>query len=512
MAVTASGGHCFFTKVAGSVGRQLKFPFMPRPLFILLLPLLLLTAAPGQERLPIHMLELEAHRDVVVDYARIDSLARAMPLPLPRAVAPSKEVVGYLPWWQYGIYPDLNYDLLTQINYFSAELDSTGNIVTDHNWPTLELVEFAHARNVKVKLTATIKGSGPLTELLSNPSHRLQAIASLVARVRDAGADGVDIDFELLPKDQRANMVTFMAQLSDALEMYRQDALLTMAVPAVDWSGAWDYDALAGIVDGLFIMAYDYHWKGSATAGPVSPLSGTTLASSWNVTKTVNDYLTKTGSATDKLILGQPYYGYDWPVTGAAKYAATTGNGKAILYPSALTLAFTSGYNWDATSANPWFNYYDGGNRQVWFDDSLSLAGKYALAHEKDLAGVGMWALGHDGDRLELWGALADYLDTTLLPADTALVVLHPNYPNPFPVETTISFTLLKGGHVRLAVYDLRGVLMRPLLSKILPAGLREIPFIAVDRRGQRLASGIYFAVLVLNDKTVVAGKMLLLK
>lgn len=462
----------------------------------------------AQERLPIHMLELEAHRDVVVDYARIDSLAATLPPPLPRAAALPREVIGYLPYWQYDKYASLNYNLLTQINYFSAELDGAGNIMTDNNWPTLELVEFAHARDVQVKLTATLFGGSALTTLLSNPSHRLQAISSLVARVRDAGADGVDIDFELLPKDQRANMVTFMAELSDALGMYLPDALLTMAVPAVDWSGAWDYDALAGIVDGLFIMAYDYHWKGSATAGPVSPLKGF----SYNVTLTVDDYLSKTGHQAEKLILGQPYYGYDWPVTGTAKYAATTGNGKAILYPSALTMAFTHGYNRDPASTSPWFNYYDGGNRQVWFDDSLSLAGKYALAHEKDLAGVGMWALGHDSDRLELWGALADYLDTTLLPADTALVVLHPNYPNPFPVETTISFTLQKGGHVRLAVYDLRGVLMRSLVSKIFPAGLREIPFVSVDQRGQRLASGIYFAVLVLNDETVVAKKMLLLK
>jgi len=49
---------------------------------------------------------------------------------------------------------------------------------------------------------------------------------------------------------------------------------VTLATPAVDWSSAWDFNALATESDGLFIMGYDYYWKGSSTTGPVSPLKG----------------------------------------------------------------------------------------------------------------------------------------------------------------------------------------------------------------------------------------------
>jgi len=373
------------------------------------------------------MLELEAHRGVVVDYVRADSIAAAMPPPLPRAIAPTptKEIVGYLPYWKYYSdsynYTMLDYNLLTQINYFCVELDSSGNITDDYGWPRPDLVNFAHYRGVKVKLCATIPdkyATGKMATLLNSPTNRQRAINNLLAEVLAAGADGVDIDFEPMPAGQKANMVTFMRDLTDVFHANIPGSIVTMAMPAVDWGNRWDYNALADIVDGLFIMAYDYHWKGGPTTGPVSPLAGF----SRNVTWTVNDYLTKTGSNTTRLILGLPYYGYDWPVVSSAKYATASGNARSRVYSVAYDMAQIHGRQWDPNSSTPWFNYQDNGYRQVWYDDSLSLSFKYELALEKDLAGVGMWALGYDGDRTELWGALDDYLRRVRPPAPTDLV------------------------------------------------------------------------------------------
>ncbi len=547
------------------------------------------------------MLELEAHRGVVVDYAHADSIASAMPPPLPRAIAPTpiKAIVGYLPHWLYSSYPNLNYNLLTQINYFCVELDSSGNIINDNGWPRPDLVNYAHARGVKVKLCATLFGSTALTALLGNTANRQRAIDTLLAAVQAAGADGVDIDFELMPAGQKANMVTFMRDLTDAFHTYIPGSIVTMAMPAVDWSGSWEYDALADIVDGLFIMAYDYHWKGSPTAGPVSPLIGF----SRNVTWTVNDYLSKTGSNTDKIILGLPYYGYDWPVTSSDKYATASGNASSRIYSLAYDMAATHGLQWDQDSSTPWFNYQDNGYRQVWYDDSLSLSMKYELALEKDLAGVGMWALGYDGDRTELWGALDDYLRRVRPPAPTDLVadvvngtvqlrwshsdeealtcyriyrytlplpeaaqlidtvhkdspayvdtgavygvtfyywvsavdtlgneselspsasirprdqnqlyILYQNYPNPFREITLILFDLSAAGEVRLSVHDLRGALVRTLVSGYRREDSYTYPFLPVDAAGRRLASGVYIVTLQVGDGERVTRKMVLLR
>jgi hypothetical protein len=62
------------------------------------------------------------------------------------------------------------------------------------------------------------------------------------------------------------------------------------------------------------------------------------------------------------------------------------------------------------------------------------------------------------------------------------------NYPNPFNPSTTIRFDTPSSGRVKLAVYNLRGELMRTLMDGEIAAGYHTINF---EMTG--MASGIYF-------------------
>ena len=65
---------------------------------------------------------------------------------------------------------------------------------------------------------------------------------------------------------------------------------------------------------------------------------------------------------------------------------------------------------------------------------------------------------------------------------------LSQNYPNPFNPTTTIEFTLPEDGHVRLAVYDVRGRLVSTLIDEDRRAGVyHQAVFVA-----NNLASGTY--------------------
>jgi len=366
---------------------------------------LLLSILFSQNWHPYHNIELNNHRNLFVDYERIDSLARMQNMPENSFRENlSHEVIGYLPYWEYEHYTDLNYDLLTQINYFSAELDPYGNIINSHNWNNLYLIEYAHARNVKVKLCATLFGQSDLSTLLSSPLNRSNAISNLLNLVSSRNADGIDIDFELLPYSQRENLVLFMNELSTAFHNEMDDPIITMATPAVDWSNAWDYNALAQLTDGLFVMGYNYFYSGSSMAGPVSPLGGYT----YDIEYTINDYINKTNGQLDKIILGLPYYGYDWPVENSNINSNTTGNGSARIYSDASMMSQNYGNLWDASSSSVWFTYQQSNWQQCWYDDSLSLSNKYQFAIDRNLSGVGIWALGYDNGNNELWGALSD--------------------------------------------------------------------------------------------------------
>jgi N-acetylmuramoyl-L-alanine amidase len=228
------------------------------------------------------------------------------------------------------------------------------------------------------------------------------------------GADGIAIDFEQLPSSQKANMVTFLRDLKAQLHAQVPQGDVWVATPAVDWSGAWDYDQIMDGIDGMFVMAYDYHYRGSGQAGPVAPLTSGSIWGTYNITWTIADYKAYgMPRAYRKVTLGFPYYGYDWPTTSTAIPASTTGQGSAVLYDTAVPEAQQYGRGWDPNAQNPYYMY--GGPRQVWYDDEESLGLKYDAVVSERMGGTGMWALGYDGTRPELWDKLREKLVRTSL-------------------------------------------------------------------------------------------------
>ena len=359
-----------------------------------------------------HSQELDRFQNIQVNYKDVDSRAKDIDLNRINRSSLTHEVIGYLPYWEYSEYPDLDYSLLTQINFFSAELSIYGDIINDHNWENLYFIDFAQSHGVKVKLCATLFGSYELSTLLENYFYRQNAINNLLDLVLSVGADGIDIDFELLPTSQRDNLVLFMEELSFAFHSQMDDPIITMATPAIDWSNAWDYESLAEITDGLFIMGYNYFYSGSANAGPVAPLGGYF----YDIEYTVNDYLNKTNNQTDKLILGLPYYGYDWDVVDSSINSETMSYGIAKTYAEARMLDEYYGSYWDQSSNSAWLTYYDDTWtwNQCWFDDHLSLSNKYAFAKELELQGIGIWALGYDDDYDDLWNLLKLHFESNV--------------------------------------------------------------------------------------------------
>jgi len=87
-----------------------------------------------------------------------------------------------------------------------------------------------------------------------------------------------------------------------------------------------------------------------------------------------------------------------------------------------------------------------------------------------------------------------------------ALVLLERNYPNPFNPATIIPLTLSDTRHVRLAVYDLRGRLVRVIADEMMGAGRHEIPF-----DGTGLPSGAYHYRLE-GAGSPKSGSMMLVK
>ncbi|RKZ15897.1 hypothetical protein DRQ53_07750, partial [bacterium] len=71
------------------------------------------------------------------------------------------------------------------------------------------------------------------------------------------------------------------------------------------------------------------------------------------------------------------------------------------------------------------------------------------------------------------------------------------NAPNPFNPRTVISFDLPRDEDVRVSIYDVKGRLVKTLVSEPMTYGTHEAVWDGVDNRGNRVATGVYYYQIV---------------
>ncbi|MCX6132957.1 MAG: T9SS type A sorting domain-containing protein [Ignavibacteriales bacterium] len=84
---------------------------------------------------------------------------------------------------------------------------------------------------------------------------------------------------------------------------------------------------------------------------------------------------------------------------------------------------------------------------------------------------------------------------------------LSQNYPNPFNPSTTISYQVMRSGHISLRVYDVRGGLVSTLVDD-----QREPGTYKTSLHADRLPSGVYYYRLAADGVVIQSKKMTLLK
>ncbi len=84
-------------------------------------------------------------------------------------------------------------------------------------------------------------------------------------------------------------------------------------------------------------------------------------------------------------------------------------------------------------------------------------------------------------------------------PSSTGFTSIH---PNPFNPQTTVDFALASPERVRLAIYDVRGTLVRRLADQSMPAGEHSLTWDGRDDNGRTASSGIYFVRLIAGAVT----------
>ncbi|MDY6306114.1 MAG: glycosyl hydrolase family 18 protein [Oribacterium sp.] len=253
-------------------------------------------------------------------------------------------------------------------------------------------VERAHARNCQVWATVNnfdITGVDS-TVFLSSEEKRQALIERLITLAKDAGLDGLNIDFESIPESAGRSYVQFMRELSVAT---RKAGIILSADTYVpfDFNSHYDLEELGNCCDYVIMMCYDEHYAGGSE-GSVSSIS--------YVERGISEG-TKVMDA-GRLIIAVPFYTRVW-IT--AKDGSTSS--QALSLTDALDWAERKKVKltWDDTLGQHYGEIQDGDElKKVWMEDSDSLKLKLEKIRLSDVGGVAAWKLGQAGT--DIWQIL----------------------------------------------------------------------------------------------------------
>ena len=86
------------------------------------------------------------------------------------------------------------------------------------------------------------------------------------------------------------------------------------------------------------------------------------------------------------------------------------------------------------------------------------------------------------------------------------------NYPNPFNPETNINYSIPEEGKVELSICNIRGQKVKTLVNETQVSGEHTVIWNGTNKQNKRVASGVYFYKLEINNSKLLINKMLLLK
>jgi spore germination protein YaaH len=258
-----------------------------------------------------------------------------------------------------------------------------------------DVIDAAHAGGVAIIPLVVNKDVDPDVghAILSDPARRAALCANLVNEAKTYGYAGFQLDFEQIPWTDRDLLTALVQDCANAFH----PAGLNLSIAVIprlpgdasasgtlldyfrQWSGAYDFAALAKSADFLSFMTYDEH-NGVTLPGAVSGTPWMRQALEFSLQ----------GVPPEKATLGLPTYYHDW--TGVGRLTSSS-------YADAMTLAQAHGATpaFDAAEEEMHFGYSAYGvQHELWIQSPETLRRKLPLMYEYGLRGISVWRLGFE--------------------------------------------------------------------------------------------------------------------
>jgi len=366
---------------------------------------------------------------LVSPIALIDSLIGNSP-----AIRSNKVIYGFFPYWNLKYAEQLKINSLTHFAYFAIDLKEDGStnkkvnlVESEPGWNKLKskdtnkLLYQSKLLGQKTVIVITAMQPETIESILNSPENKRAAITSIMNIYKDFGFDDINIDFEYVNvgnKVLRDNFVDFITNLRFVCVSYKSHCQIDIDIfaSAAEKPRLWDLKQLEPVTDKFIVMAYDYYRKSSTQAGPIAPIRGK-CAGTFSDEKDCleEDILSHISQISklipsNKIILGVPFYGYEWQ-TASTDFLANTypGTGALATYQRIQSLfqdvkISSISAQWSNLTLSPYLSYEEDEKiYQIHFENAQSLEQKIKFVESANLGGIAIWALGYEGPSQDLW-------------------------------------------------------------------------------------------------------------
>lgn len=261
------------------------------------------------------------------------------------------------------------------------------------------------ARENGVKLMPLVMNPGfdlaILHRIVTNLPARTNSARNMAKLCRDERVWGIQLDFENLHVSDRDAFTAFTREVADSVHA-AGCTLSAAVVPRTSddagalpyhkwiheyWRAAYDYKALANVLDFLSYMTYAQHTGGS-TPGPVAGYP-------WMLAGL--KYVLAQGVPPEKLSLGLAGYSDYWYPGYTARTGDARPRGEDIAYTRLMGIIRDAGATprWDVTQ-KAWYAMWErhGVFEHAWIEDARAFNDKLALVRQYKLRGYSVWLLG----------------------------------------------------------------------------------------------------------------------
>lgn len=304
----------------------------------------------------------------------------------------------FVPYWNIAT-DSQELDQYDRIIYFGVTPNFSGINTEDEGYKNMSTFLKNVPKNKERFLGIRMLNNDMNLSILGNENYARDVIQDAITIAQENGFDGIVLDlevFSLFNPNVPGQINSFVQYFYTQAKQHNISLFMTMYGDVYYRPRPYNVKTLAENVDGILIMAYDFHKK-NGEPGPNFPLKGKEKYG-YDMETMIGDFLKDAPSEKLHVLFGM--YGYDWLVDEQRRPIRS---GKALSLND-MKKEFLDHCAWsnctalrDETSGETEVSYIDSseGYHKVWFEDEESVNEKKKFLEEQGIGNTGYWVYGY---------------------------------------------------------------------------------------------------------------------